>query len=132
MVHTGVGQAASGLEVDFLTRGLKNKQLHPDVEIVAYRIVQEGLINMVEHAHADQAQVHITYSHPNLILKIMDNGIGFDPEAAFMKAIRQKHGIGLISMKERPRHWGERYFTIKPGKGTVIRAVIPMKKGGAG
>jgi PAS domain S-box-containing protein len=120
----------SDLKIDFVCRGLKDKRFSADIEIVAYRIIQECLVNIAEHSKADHAVISITCSHPSLILKIMDNGIGFDIRNASLKAFTEKHGLGLTGIRERVAYaGGSLKIRSRIGKGSIIRATLPFRKG---
>jgi signal transduction histidine kinase len=56
---------------------------------------------------------------------VLDSGVGFDPEAAITGS-----GLGLTSMKERLKlvH-GQLFIDSQPGRGTVIRATVPLSLG---
>lgn len=71
-------------------------KLPPFVEQEIYRIVQEALNNTLRHAYAQTVSVHIQTSDNLLIVKIIDDGVGFDYEA-----VGKRGGIGLGSMHER-------------------------------
>jgi signal transduction histidine kinase len=66
------------------------------IEEALYRIVQESLNNITKHAQAQHVAIHLIQSGQTLRLRVQDDGIGFDVEAA-----RQSGGMGLISMQER-------------------------------
>jgi signal transduction histidine kinase len=67
--------------------------------------------------------VRLTYSHPQVILLISDDGRGFDPQESGAVGRR---GVGLVSMKERAASVGGTIdIRSRPGKGTVIRVALP-------
>ena len=115
-----------GIEVEFHSAGLKDRKLEPEVEISLYRILQEALNNVAKHSNASKVVVRLTYSHPQLIMVISDNGKGFDPRKEPMNAVLGKAGIGLTSMRERAAFTGG-VIDIRSsrGKGTVVRAALP-------
>jgi len=99
--------------------------LSNEISLCIYRILQEGLRNIVQHAKA--AGVHVTLSQKSDILHLLikDNGIGFDPASSAGKT-----GLGIASMKERARLiQGELSIESQPGKGTAIKLAIPLKLG---
>jgi PAS domain S-box-containing protein len=98
---------------------------HPSNEISlgAYRILQEGLRNIVRHAKA--TGVHVTLSPKNDILHLLikDNGIGFNPASDGVEA-----GLGIASMTERARLLqGSLSIESRPGKGTAIELAVPLE-----
>lgn len=86
----------------------------------AYRIAQEALRNVARHAQARTAFVSLEAAPGALILRIRDDGRGFDA------AEQSRHGIGLASMRERALiAGGEVKVTALPGQGTTITAHLP-------
>ncbi len=113
----------SGVEVQFTAMGFGDRRLDSQVEIVLYRILQEALNNVAKHARARRVTVRLTYSHPQVILLISDDGRGFDPQESGAVGRR---GVGLVSMKERAASVGGSIdIRSRPGKGTVIRVELP-------
>ncbi len=113
-----------GFTIDFQAVGIKRRP-DPAIEIVLYRIFQEGLINIAKHARAEHVGVSLTYSHPKLIFVIKDDGIGFERKDAARPYGAKRHGIGLICMRERVAAVGGA-IDIRSGKGqgTVIRVEL--------
>jgi PAS domain S-box-containing protein len=120
-----------GLNVEFEAIGLKQR-LDAEVETALYRIIQEGLHNVVKHASAKNVSILLTYSYPDLILSIKDDGVGFDQNEHIMPSGAGHQGIGLLGMRERIASLGGRLeVRSRPGKGTLMRAEVPaggMKK----
>lgn len=90
------------------------------VEVAAYRIVQEGLANVLHHAQARQAVVRI-WVNGDLRVEVWDDGAGFQT--------RRRGGVGLISMRERAAELGGRCeISSTPGAGTLITATLPINE----
>lgn len=88
-----------------------------------YRIAQEALRNVAKHAGKTHVKVVLSGEDDQLILKVMDFGIGFDQEMEPKSA-----GLGLISMQERARlAGGTLVVTSKLGEGTTVTAHVPVK-----
>ncbi|HZI89896.1 MAG TPA: ATP-binding protein [Candidatus Polarisedimenticolia bacterium] len=101
---------------------------YPDeIEITAFRIVQESLTNVARHAAIDEVQVILRDDREGLWVRIEDRGRGFLPN--------QVRGVsaGLIGMNERARLVGGQ-FTIDStvGAGTRIAVVLPLAISGGG
>lgn len=92
------------------------------LETYLYRIIQEAISNIVKHSGASEAQIILNESHEMVHLKIIDNGIGFDPEK-----IQTDKSSGIYNMKERTLILGGT-FNIQPGQGTSIEISVPVKK----
>ena len=120
---------AHGVNVHFNAAGMDNLRLKFETEINMYRLVQEGLNNIRKHAHATDAFVKLIAASPNIILRIEDNGRGFDVERR-LEAVTNEKRMGLRSMEERTRLLeGEMTVESLILKGTKIFIKIPQKKG---
>ena len=92
-----------------------------------FRIVQESLANVAKHAGAAWAKVHIELLDDELLLGVEDDGCGFAVDAP-----RVPGALGLTGLRERAQllH-GTVNIDSAPGKGTRIRARIPIARSGA-
>jgi signal transduction histidine kinase len=82
------------------------------------RIADEALHNALRHAGAERILVHLTAGGSGLIVEVVDDGVGFDPQCA---EVRSRH-LGLTSMEERARELGGRLeIRSTPGAGTTVR-----------
>jgi len=121
-----------GLPVDFQSAGLTNLVLDYAIRINLYRLVQEGLTNIRKHAAASQVTLKLTAAYPNIILRVDDNGQGFDVQARAAATDPEKR-MGLRSMQERVALLnGEMKLQSKPGRGTKVTIKLPFgeKKSG--
>jgi PAS domain S-box-containing protein len=118
----------NGITVDFHSAGLSSLKPDFDTDINLYRILQEGLNNILKHADASYAKVRLVGAFPNVILRVEDNGRGFDVEKT-LATMHYKKRMGLRSMKERV-HLLKGTMTIKshPREGTKIIMRIPYKE----
>nr|MBF0222244.1 HAMP domain-containing protein [Desulfobulbaceae bacterium] len=115
----------SGIAVNFSTAGIDSLQLDYTYAINIYRLIQEALNNIHKHAQATTAEIKLTASHPNIILRIDDDGKGFDVEEGYLKAQHNKR-LGLLGMQERVRMYdGVFHIQSRLNKGTKIRIEIP-------
>jgi len=97
----------------------------PDVETACFRVAQEALANIAEHAHATEVWVSLRDDGDELHLCVRDNGVGFD--AAEIKNRPEGANLGLMGMAERARQVGGRMdLESSPGNGAEIRAVFPL------
>jgi PAS domain S-box-containing protein len=88
------------LDIEFKAAGIDSLDLNFDIKITIYRLVQESLNNIAKHARATMVNARLVYSYPDIILRIEDNGIGFDADQ-LMETARKKGCMGIWSMKER-------------------------------
>ena len=118
----------TGLRVDFIPAGMETLTHDPSLEINIYRLIQEGLNNIRKHADANHVKIVMVASYPNLILRIQDNGKGFDVKAREAESDGTRR-MGLRSMTERV-YLLQGIIKIKsrPKQGTKIFIKIPLIK----
>ncbi|WP_037808134.1 sensor histidine kinase [Streptomyces sp. NRRL F-2580] len=95
--------AAAGVLVDVRRTG-DARPLPPDIDLSAYRIVQEALTNVVRHAGAGHCQVTIGHEPGELSVEVVDDGLGPGDEPGSRPGgpgPRPGHGFGLVGMRER-------------------------------
>lgn len=98
-------------------------KISKDREIALYYIAQEALNNILKHAHASSVLVKLRQARKNVILEIIDNGQGFDPNNV------EQGGMGLQNMKARTAQVnGKLRIKSKPGEGTVIRVTVDRER----
>ena len=124
--------ADTGLQVSF-QRERGETRLAPAIEAAAFRVVQEGLTNVVRHAHAKQVVVDVRLGPAaggegvrELELVVRDDGVGFDVDKA-MEQARRGRSLGLAVMRERVLLLGGRIMIKSAaGQGTEIRVQLPV------
>jgi signal transduction histidine kinase len=106
---------------------LAEVRLPEHIEIALYRIAQEGLQNIVKHAHASVVRLRFAIDAEAVArLEIVDNGIGFD---TFENPLGgdEMGGYGVLSMAERAELVGGTLnIRSRPGSGTAVTATIPV------
>ena len=103
------------------------RELPPEIEITAFRVVQEAVTNVIRHADATRAEVTVQQQNGRLELIVEDNGRGFNVGDTMEQAAAGK-ALGLLGMQERvDMQGGEVVIESTPGKGTVIRASMPVE-----
>jgi PAS domain S-box-containing protein len=118
----------TGLKIEFSSAGLESTELDSDTEINVYRLIQEGLNNIKKHAEARRVAVKLVRAFPNIILRIEDDGKGFEVEARRMASPTEKR-MGLQSMEERVHLLqGKMEIQSRPMHGTKIIIRIPSKE----
>ncbi len=116
----------TGLAIQFTKAGVDTLDFSFDVAINIYRLLQEALNNIDKHAQATKISIRMIASHPNIILRIEDNGSGFDPEQGIRKALKNKR-FGLLGMEERVRMIEGRFKILSaPDQGTKIIIEFPI------
>ena len=97
------------------------------VERACFRVLQEGLNNVLNHAQATEVWVNLHQGADELELWIRDNGIGFDRNAVRADKRREGGGLGLFGMQIRAKHVGGSVeIKSTAGAGTEVRAVFPL------
>jgi PAS domain S-box-containing protein len=105
-----------------------DRLLPTDAEINLYRIAQESLNNVLKHSSAQGISVLLYRAGDNVILRITDDGCGFDVAALTHGADRHA-SFGLMIMSERARMMGgELELTSQPGLGTTVSALLPIQR----
>jgi len=98
------------------------KALPPEAGLTLFRILQEGLNNVVKHSGAKRAEVQVKEDAAGIHLAIRDSGKGFNVSAAM-----EGTGLGLVSMRERVRLVnGTVTIESKPKTGTTIHVCVPL------
>ncbi|MDY7030575.1 MAG: response regulator [Thermodesulfobacteriota bacterium] len=111
--------------VDFSSTGMDDLKLDFDTEINLYRVVQEALNNVRKHSDADHVTIRLEGSIPHIVLKIEDDGKGFDPKKRLLTALNEKR-MGLRSMEERISLLnGKMSIQSHPMQGTKILIKVP-------
>ena len=109
----------TGISCDF--NGIENNVSNENIDIALYRILQEGLTNILRHAKATKTSVKLTHTNSNIILKISDNGIGMD-----IKQLNSNQSLGFIGIKERIKALNGKFQVLTTkNKGTKLIATIP-------
>ncbi|MFG2975601.1 sensor histidine kinase [Streptomyces sp. NPDC048331] len=112
----------SGVTVDLAIRGGR-PELAPGVDLAAYRVVQEGLTNVIRHAVGARASVTVEYAPGELRVEVADTG------GAPRTPATPGGGRGLVGLRERLAMYGG---TLRAGQGPRggyrLRAVIPVEE----
>lgn len=96
----------------------------PEISIAAFRILQESFTNIVRHSKAKTVTVKMNADKSQLYLEVADDGIGLAHAAA-----RFGKSLGIMGMTERASMVnGILNITSNPGKGTIVKVTIPLKK----
>jgi signal transduction histidine kinase len=101
----------------------RNLALPGRYQVVLYRILEEAFTNIQKHSQADRVTIHLTLQTsedeiPQILLKVMDNGIGFNPQ-------QTRSGFGLQGMRERVESLsGTLEFEVQSGCCIIVR--IPL------
>ncbi|MEU3980736.1 sensor histidine kinase [Streptomyces sp. NPDC026672] len=112
---------AAGVRVDVRWRG-EHRPLPADVDLAAFRIVQEAVTNVVRHAAADRCRVSVEHRGDELVVEVTDRGKGVHTDAK-----RTDTGFGLAGMRERVALLNGRFTAgSRPGGGFKVVARLPV------
>jgi two-component system CheB/CheR fusion protein len=105
----------------------KNLELRSeDTLLLLFQIVRELLFNVVKHASVNEAQVKVFSEDGNLMIQVIDKGVGFDVPA-ILGEVSQDGGFGLVNMGERLGLFGSTInIQSQPGEGTTVTVLVPQ------
>jgi signal transduction histidine kinase len=100
------------------------EDLPDEYKICIYRFVQEALNNAVRHSGASNAKVVVDRQSKTLLVRVTDDGRGFDPG--------RSRGMGILGMEERVKRLGGTLgVQSQPGKGATVTAELPLPAAGS-
>ncbi len=120
--HAGQLRANTGINIT-IDAPEEIDNLPADIKTGMYRIFQESLTNVIRHANAKKVEVQLVVEDKMIILRIKDDGKGFD-----ISASSKNKTLGILGMKERSLNMGGEYIIRSyPGKGTSVMVTIPIE-----
>ncbi len=116
--------AAHGIAIEFEPHAVP-RSMRDEIALCLYRIVQEGLQNVIKHSGSTAATVELISNENELCLIVSDQGCGFDSMVA-----TDEGSLGLVSMRERVRLVGGQIsIQSRNGEGTRIKVQVPWADG---
>ena len=113
--------ATNQLLIEVADSGL-DQRLENTLEITIFRIIQELITNVIKHADASEATIHLNLHENHINIMVEDNGKGFDPDRTF-----QNKGMGLPAIEKRISHLkGTLNVDAAQGRGTSVIIDIPV------
>jgi two-component system NarL family sensor kinase len=104
------------------------ERLPADAELTLYRVLQEAFTNVERHARARHVVVRLAQPGRLVQLSIADDGSGFDTDHRSVRRSAARD-LGLLVMRERVAMVGGRFsIESSPGRGTTVRADIPLEE----
>lgn len=103
-----------------------------EVKVLLYRAAQEALSNLIRHSRARQIDLSLVVGDGQLVLRIHDDGVGFDVERHFAASAAIASGIGIRSIRDQAESIGGK-LTIKSGPpGTTLEVTAPFSQSPVG
>jgi signal transduction histidine kinase len=113
------------LDIEFSISGIE-QSLEDQKGIVLFRIFQENLNNILKHSKAQKIQVTLTYEDDRFIMKIIDDGVGFNVTEK-KNSTSSAAGVGLKSIFNRAKLIGADIdMQSEQGQGTVVTIQLPL------
>ena len=113
-------EGRAGLQIEFRVEG--ERRLPIAIEAELYWIAQEALNNVRKHAAARHVAVHLHFTAATICLEVLDDGVGFDPQA-----VPAERRGGLRTIAERTaRVGGKLTYESTPGKGTRVKVEVTL------
>lgn len=115
-----LSHAADGVDVHLSVDDEATQRFDPELESALFRVAEEALANAAEHGRAKAVDVRISKRARLISLRVVDDGVGFDPEA-------ETDGRGLLAIEERVAVFeGRLDVDSAPGEGTSVEVRIPV------
>ena len=132
LTHAIHGVATSlgleGIQMSWEVEGVEPDAMDQRNKLSVLRIAQEALSNIRRHAKAKAATVRLSFGTSDLLLRISDDGVGFEPSTPHGVLSPMSGRFGLAGMRESARLAGG-FIVVgsSPGAGTQVEARIPFE-----
>lgn len=119
--HIGQFAERTGIVVETIAPQ-EEWDLAAEIEIALTRVIQEALTNVAKHAQAEHVTVQLERDGSMVRCTIADDGVGFEIG-------EERKSVGLAAMRERAEKLGGSLTVAsKPGEGTTVHCVLPMRR----
>ena len=109
-----------------------HERMPRSMETALFRVLQESLTNVHRHSKAAHVTVCFRHQFEKVILEIRDDGCGIEGERLVrLRETSAETGVGLAGMRERMNELNGTLEMESEGRGTTIRAVVPLRAGTA-
>lgn len=117
-------ESYTGIWVEYSAQGAHNVRFPTEIEILIFRIAQEGLENIHRHAQAGLVELSFCVCEHDLAIQVKDDGVGFNPE--ILTRLDRTQG-GLRELRNRLHYYlGRLDITSIQGQGSILLAHIPL------
>jgi signal transduction histidine kinase len=105
------------------------ERLPASLELVLFRVLQEGLTNVHRHSKSLKAEVSLRVFPDRVVLRVRDYGKGMPAEILSRFQFNRAHGgVGLAGMRERIHELGGQLEMESDGHGTEVVAILPRSE----
>lgn len=117
-----------GIQTELRFRGDQPRFDNKNLELTVFRTIQECLSNVRKHAQAKTVSITVEYAPKALLLRVKDDGRGFDTRTLSEINLNSTGGFGLFGMRERLDLLdGTMVVDSAPGQGTTVRVTLPYE-----
>ena len=116
----------ASLRIDPLSR-----EPEQEAKVLVYRAAQEALTNLVRHARASRVEITLETREGHVVLRIQDNGVGFDVVRLLNAPANVAQGIGLRSIREQAAALGGVLDIVSGPEGTSLELSVPFELPGS-
>ena len=99
-----------------------------DVKILIYRAAQEALSNIARHSRASRVSMTLEHLEGRLVMRVSDDGVGFDASRAFSPASSTSGGIGLRTIRDQAESLGGIISLQSGPHGTTLEVSVPLSR----
>jgi two-component system sensor histidine kinase UhpB len=112
-------KVAKGIHVQLDIHNIVEAEVDEQRKLTLFRIIQEQLNNIMKHAKATEVMIRLSLEGPDIVLTLVDNGVGFDIS-------RHRKGVGITNIISRTELFkGKVEILSKPGDGCVLTVRLP-------
>jgi two-component system sensor histidine kinase DegS len=117
-----------GIKTEVAFAGDEHRLANKTIILAVFRTIQECLSNIRKHAQASSVSVSVEFSPSAVMVRICDDGVGFDATRVSQAHLKADGGFGLFGMRERIEMLdGAMEYDTAPGKGTTVRITLPYE-----
>jgi two-component system sensor histidine kinase UhpB len=117
-------KVARGIDIELDIHNIIEAEVDEQRKLTLFRIIQEQLNNIMKHARATEVMIRLSIEGVDIVLTMVDNGIGFD-------MTKHRKGVGITNIISRTELFkGKVEIQSKPGDGCVLTVRLPLEQSG--
>lgn len=98
-----------------------------DAKVLVYRAAQEAVSNIIRHSRATRVEASLQARDGSMVLRVQDNGVGFDPARFWSAPPDLAGGIGLRTIREQAESLGGHLELESGANGTTLEITVPLQ-----